>query len=185
MQKLAIVLVATLFSITGSAQSTTPSVEERCTKLEQKVSSLENQIAEMTQRMSKIENDNVYYRGILDYGKAITECDGNNGVHYKVVSVIGNKEEKTVSVKMQVSTSAEEQKIQFEKAKIYELSGDTHNINYADEGLMTLHVSLPQNITFKFSNIDPVKCQKIKGLIVDWYSPEEENRFENINIDWQ
>lgn len=186
MQKLAAILAMTLVSITISAQTAAPSLKERCDKLEQRVTSLENQIAGMSQRMSKIENDNVYYRQMLDYGKAITECDGKNGTHYKLLSVTGNKKDKTVFIKMQMSTTVEGQELQFRQAEAIELSGDPHKTyEVIGESLFKQHTGMPRNLVIKFEDIDPVKCQKLKGLIVNWYYTDDENRFENLNIDWK
>ena len=88
-----ILLIFTLLSCTVFTIGQT--VEDKVKAIQGQIEKLQRQVASISQRLTEVEQLNIDLRKSLDFGKPITIAQGANDVTYKILSVEGNKAEKT------------------------------------------------------------------------------------------
>ena len=100
-------LLLTLFFAALAQLSAQTNAEQEIGELKTRLSNLESQISDLSRRISEVEQLNINLRKTLDFGKPIAELKGTSGINYKLLSIKGNKAEKTIVVKYQVETESE------------------------------------------------------------------------------
>ena len=104
MRKLLFVVCGLMLSFSAMAQQP---LESQVIELKQKIEARQQQLNGLSRRVSEVEQLNIDLRKTMDFGKAITTTQGSNGVTYKLISLKGNKAEKTITAVFQMSTTNE------------------------------------------------------------------------------
>ena len=96
MRKLLFVVCGVMLSFSAMAQQP---LESQVIELKQKIEVQQQQLNGLSRRVSEVEQLNI------DLRKAITTTQSSNGVTYKLISLKGNKAEKTITAVFQMSTT--------------------------------------------------------------------------------
>lgn len=92
MRKLLFVVCGLMLSFSAMAQQP---LESQVIELKQKIEARQQQLNGLSRRVSEVEQLNI------DLRKAITTTQSSNGVTYKLISLKGNKAEKTITAVFQ------------------------------------------------------------------------------------
>lgn len=185
-------LISAIFcamSVAAAAQNTD---SERFGRLEKTVETLQQQVSGLSQRLDGVEQLNLDLRKALDFGMPITATQGRNDLTYRLLSLVGNKAEKTVTATVQVATTAEKTEVSFgyEEPSFVDLYGnrmEAYDRSVGGRGTVYIYRGAPTNGCVIFNNVNPDTTSEIKLLrIVSWNGSEnEEVLFRDLKVDWK
>lgn len=185
-----IILVFTL--LCSALYSMGQSTEDKLSVLQQRVEKLQQQVAAISQRLSQVEQLNIDLRKALDFGKPVTTAQGANGVTYKILNIEGSKSEKTITVIVQLSTTAEkvDMSFSFGDPTFVDLYGNRQKANtYSVGGEMVCPVykGTPVNGIIVFKDVDPEKAKELKMIEIHGQNNFQEERvlFKDLKVDWK
>lgn len=188
MKKLLFVACSLMLSFSAMAQQT---LESQVTELKQKIEAQQQQLNDLSQRVSEVEQLNVDLRKAMDFGKVITTTPGSNGVTYKLISLKGNKAEKTITAVFQMSTTSEmvDMVIAGYEASYVDLYGDrqkTENLTVGNDVVVRVFKDTPTNGRIIFNDVDMDKVKEIKLLRFEVLNGEskESVMFKDLKVAW-
>ncbi|WP_304152794.1 hypothetical protein [Hoylesella buccalis] len=189
MKKLLVVVCTLMLSVSAMAQQT---IESQIAELKQKIEAQQQQLNGLSQRVSEVEQLNVDLRKAMDFGKAITTTQGSNGVTYKLISLKGNKAEKTITAVFQMFTTNEmvDMVIAGYEASYVDLYGErqkTENLTVGNDLIVRVFKDTPTNGRIIFNDVDIDKVREIKLLRFDVLNGEnkESVMFKDLKVEWK
>ena len=189
MKKLLVGVCTLMLSVSAMAQQT---VESQITELKQKIEAQQQQLNGLSQRVSEVEQLNVDLRKAMNFGKAITTAQGGNGVTYKLISLKGNKAEKSITAIFQMSTTSDmvDMVIAGYEASYVDLYGEqqkTETLTVANDVIVRVFKHTPTNgrIIFNDVNIDKVKEIKLLRFEVLNGENKESVMFKDLKVEWK
>lgn len=188
MKKLLVFAGALMLSVSAMAQHT---LDSQIAELKQKAEAQQQQLNGLSHRVSEVEQLNVDLRKAMNFGKAITTASGSNDVTYKLISLKGNKAEKTITAVFQMSTTGELVDIvNFGyEASYVDLYGDrkrTENLTVGNDVMVRIFKDTPTNGRIIFNDVDIDKVKEIKLLRFDVLNGEikESVMFKDLKVEW-
>jgi len=188
MKKLLVVVCTLMLSASAMAQQT---IESQITELKQKIEAQQQQLNGLSQRVSEVEQLNVDLRKAMDFGKAITTMQGSNGITYKLISLKGNKAEKSITAFFQMSTTSEmvDMIVSGYEASYVDLYGErqkTEHLTVGNDVMVRVFKDTPTNGRIVFNDVDINKVKKIKLLRFDVLNGEnkESVMFKDLKVEW-
>ena len=191
MKKLLLFIGLSCLVLSANAQKP---LEAKVADLEQKIESITTQMNGLSQRLSEVEQLNIRLRKALDYGKPITSAKGQSGVTYNILSVQGNKVNKTLLIKIQVETPNPSNEVYlsyaFSKPSVIDITGERFEASTTKVGkssALTIYQNVPVNGEIEFLNVDPNRLTDIKLLTIDATvdNQHEGLQFKNLQVDWK
>lgn len=179
-----------VLSLTASAQQT---VEAQMGQLKQQVETLQRQMDDLSKRLAGVEQLNVDLRKALDFGKPITTVQGKNGVTYKLISLKGDKEGKTLKAVFQIAITKEMSEVNLYRVSsrtsyvdLYGNRKETNNYSVGNKEVVTIFKDAPTNGMITFYNVDVDQVQEIKLLRFDCSIDGHTDmvHFKNLKVDW-
>lgn len=188
MKKVLVVICTLMLSASAMAQQT---VESQITELKQKIEAQQQQLNGLSQRVSEVEQLNVDLRKAMDFGKAITTMQGSNGVTYKLISLKGNKSEKSITAIFQMSTTSDmvDMIVFGYEASYVDLYGErqkTEHLTVGNDVMVRVFKDTPTNGRIIFNDVDIDKVKEIKLLRFDVLNGEnkESVMFKDLKVEW-
>lgn len=188
MKKLLFFAGALMLSVSAMAQQT---LESQIVELKQKTEAQQQQLNGLSRRVSEVEQLNVDLRKAMNFGKAITTAPGSNGVTYKLISLKGNKVEKTITAVFQMSTTGEmvDMVIVGYEASYVDLYGDrqkTENLTVGNDVMVRVFKDTPTNGRIIFNDVEIDKVREIKLLRFEVLNGEnkESVMFKDLKVEW-
>lgn len=188
MKKLLVFAGALMLSVSAMSQHT---LECQIAELKQKTEAQQQQLNGLSLRVSEVEQLNVDLRKAMNFGKAITTAPGSNGVTYKLISLKGNKAEKTITAVFQMSTTGELVDIVIfgYEASYVDLYGDrkrTENLTVGNDVMVRIFKDTPTNGRIIFNDVDIDKVKEIKLLRFEVLNGEnkESVMFKDLKVEW-
>ena len=188
MRKLLFVVCGLMLSFSAMAQQP---LESQVIELKQKIEARQQQLNGLSRRVSEVEQLNIDLRKAMDFGKAITTTQGSNGVTYKLISLKGNKAEKTITAVFQMFTKNEmvDMVIAGYEASYVDLYGErqkTENLTVGNDVIVRVFKDTPTNGRIIFNDVDIDKVREIKLLRFDVLNGEnkESVMFKDLKVEW-
>lgn len=188
-RKFTITLALAVCATAASAQTT---VEERLTAMERQLTTMQQQMGSLSQRLVGVEQLNTELRKALDFGKPVVTAKGMNGVTYNVISLVGNKAEKTLTVTIQLSTTDEkvDMSFSFDSPAFVDLYGNrkkAEEYNVGGTTVAPVYKSAPVNGVIVFHDVEPETTKAIKLLEIDGQNnfQEEKVQFRDLPVEWK
>lgn len=182
MRKLLFVVCGLMLSFSTMAQQP---LESQVIELKQKIEARQQQLNGLSRRVSEVEQLNI------DLRKAITTTQSSNGVTYKLISLKGNKAEKTITAVFQMSTTNEmvDRVIASYEASYVDLYGErqkTENLTVGNDVMVRVFKDTPTNGRIIFNDVDIDKVKEIKLLCFDVLNGEnkESVMFKDLKVEW-
>lgn len=182
MRKLLFVVCGLMLSFSTMAQQP---LESQVIELKQKIEARQQQLNGLSRRVSEVEQLNI------DLRKAITTTQSSNGVTYKLISLKGNKAEKTITAVFQMSTTNEmvDRVIASYEASYVDLYGErqkTENLTVGNDLIVRVFKDTPTNGRIIFNDVDIDKVKEIKLLCFDVLNGEnkESVMFKDLKVEW-
>ena len=182
MRKLLFVVCGLMLSFSTMAQQP---LESQVIELKQKIEARQQQLNGLSRRVSEVEQLNI------DLRKAITTTQSSNGVTYKLISLKGNKAEKTITAVFQMSTTNEmvDMVIASYEASYVDLYGErqkTENLNVGNDVMVKVFKDTPTNGRIIFNDVDIDRVKEIKLLCIDVLNGEnkESVMFKDLKVEW-
>ena len=184
--------IAALCLLSGSAFAQ-QSVEAQVKDLKAQVTTLQSEVQGLSQRLASVEQLNITLRKALNFGQPITTATGKYGVTYNLLSIVGNKQERTIKATFQAVTSADESRIQYtEGAAITDVNGNrvkTYEITVGGDVGITLYKDVPTNGEVLFNDVNVESTQAIKLLKMAFtngsISEVDHIQFRDLKVDWR
>lgn len=191
MKKILLALLMSLIATTTFAQSS--SVEVKVGELGKRIDSLVLKIDALSQRLVEVEQLNIRLRKALDFGKPITTIEGKSGVSYRLLALEGDKKEKTLTVRMQVCTNNESNKLSLlpYDQSIVDINGVRYEAQQSEIGNnyeLVIYKDVPVNGSITFFDVDSDKVTDVKLLNVRaslGFGSYDDLLFKNLKIDWK
>ena len=182
MRKLLFVVCGVMLSFSAMAQQP---LESQVIELKQKIEVQQQQLNGLSRRVSEVEQLNI------DLRKAITTTQSSNRVTYKLISLKGNKAEKTIIAVFQMSTTNEmvDMVIVSYEASYVDLYGErqkTENLTVGNDVMVRVFKDTPTNGRIIFNDVDIDKVKEIK--LLRFYVLNGENKesvmFKDLKVEW-
>jgi len=188
MRKLLFVVYGVMLSFSAMAQQP---LESQVIELKQKIEAQQQQLHGLSRRVSEVEQLNIDLRKAMDFGKAITTMQGSNGITYKLISLKGNKAEKSITAIFQMSTTSEmvDMIVSGYEASYVDLYGErqkTEHLTVGNDVMVRVFKDTPTNGRIIFNDVDINKVKKIKLLRFDVLNGEnkESVMFKDLKVEW-
>ena len=188
MKKLLVAVFSMMLSASAMAQQP---LESQVIELKQKIEAQQQQLNGLSRRVSEVEQLNIDLRKAMDFGKGITTAQGDNGVTYKLISLKGNKAEKSITAIFQMSTTSDmvDMVIAGYEASYVDLYGErqkTENLTVGNDVMVRVFKDAPTNGRIIFNDVDIDKVKEIKLLRFDVLNGEnkESVMFKDLKVEW-
>ena len=188
MRKLLFVVCGLMLSFSAMAQQP---LESQVIELKQKIEAQQQQLNGLSRRVSEVEQLNIDLRKAMDFGKAITTMQGSNGITYKLISLKGNKAEKSITAIFQMSTTSEmvDMIVSGYEASYVDLYGErqkTEHLTVGNDVMVRVFKDTPTNGRIIFNDVDIDKVKEIKLLRFDVLNGEnkESVMFKDLKVEW-
>jgi len=171
-----------LFASTQSKQVSAQSLEEQNKKLKQEVETL--------------KHDNDYFRKTLNILQSDLKATSSDNIEFQLISCIGSKADKTVSLEFLITNKEVDKAIQFSPDK-YATGIDLQGNSYETGGIKigtqmyasTISQDVPLKFRFGFNAVDPAVAV-FKLVSIQYFLPEgnygtKSVKYKDVQITWK
>ncbi|MDY3548997.1 transposase [Riemerella anatipestifer] len=182
-----IIIFATLLLWNFVSSQTNAELKKDIEEVKTKVSTLEREI-------QTVKSQNIYFKSVLDINKPILEQSVDNN-EYRITNVIGNKNERTISINMLIEAKNENKTSLLQNFSLIDLLGNQYEIDFFKSSdtnpKLTLNVPLNLKITFK-NIVDEPKVIKLFKFTsrnepekISYEFTKSIQEFRDINVTWE
>ena len=161
-------LLLTILSISNFTYSQTNE------ELKSEMNKIKSDISTMKSDIQSVKAQNIYLKKSLAINTPILENTVDDS-SFKITKVIGNKNEKTVSITFLVETKNENKKMTFGKVYVVDIEGNRYDVDYmkSSNTYPELTLDIPIKLTFTFNDFEK------EHLVLKLFKFSTESSLEN------
>ena len=158
------------------------------------IEKIKNDITVLKTEVQSIKSQNIYLKKSLDINTPILEQKNNNN-EYRITKVVGDKNEKTISINFLIESKDENKKSTLRDFSIIDLNGNQYKIDFNKSSITypKLSVNVPINIKITFGNVNEeikiIKLFKFRTKNEPEVNPLKFNtssqEFRDLNVTWE
>ncbi|MDM1524307.1 transposase [Empedobacter falsenii] len=162
--------------------------------LKTEIEKIKNDIVELKTEIQSVKSHNMYLKKSLDINTPILEVKNNNN-EYRITKVIGNKNEKSISLNFLIESKDENKTSILDDFSIVDLNGNEYKFDFNKSSYTypKLSVNVPLNIKATFKDVNE-EIKIIKLFKFKTRNEPENNtlnfnksaqEFRDLNVIWE